>query len=361
MSAIAVVGASGFVGQALCGTLRERGAEVIAITNDHNGFIASRKGCKAMTWDEAGSRGPFEVVINLAFSNRGPSFEQRRNTVGLIDRLRSLTARGGRLIHTSTLAVFGMSLDMPIHAGRVTMRRDHEYTENKILAECLIQDRFQSEKVEIVRLGNVWGPGSPHWAAGLAERLRLGLPTLAEDGVGYSNATDVRNVADYMTHLALGTGRPGVYYHHLAEFADTAWSMIIRRVAASLGYQVRMQAVGRSQSRSRFSTEIRDCLRCLNWMGMYRAIESKRMAGSYLRQALGVIPDSLVRRLKALRGGSGGPAYSSGEVDGFLGVTSCPQLFKGFWAPEWTPKIHLEQSIDDTISWLIAIGYGCHD
>ena len=63
--------------------------------------------------------GPIDMVVNLAYPTTGSptSFpEQNQDIFRTVDRLLN---DGGRVIHVSTQAVFGLAVDWPIQLGPV--------------------------------------------------------------------------------------------------------------------------------------------------------------------------------------------------------------------------------------------------
>src|SRR6185503_20239153 len=110
----------------------------------------------------------------------------------IIHTIRRLATDSCRVIHTSTLAVFGYGLERPIVAGPVERRADYVYVEGKIDFECRLRKWWGHRDLQIVRLGNVWGPASPFWTAALADRIVLGEPVGVAGEDGYCNVTDVR-------------------------------------------------------------------------------------------------------------------------------------------------------------------------
>src|SRR6266566_6309529 len=137
MARIAVIGGAGYVGLTLCAELRLRGHDVTAVTRPNGRLLLERTGVRVASSDELERVGPVDVVVNLAYPNRGSIYEYPLRNRELLAMIRRL-ADGARVVHISTQAVFGFALEYPIVAGPVPERRDYLYIESKIQLERLL-------------------------------------------------------------------------------------------------------------------------------------------------------------------------------------------------------------------------------
>ena len=230
---VAVVGASGYVGSRLLTHLHELGRPVVAVTRRPP---PSPLPVPTHAADELDSLpenlGP---VVNLAHPRSVPPRQWPAANDALGDLLVRMTARSGRLIHVSTLSVFGDQLEYPVKLGPVPLRDALPYVKLKLALEARLLDELPGARVDVVRLGNIWGPDSPVWTQELARRLRSGRPVGLDDQDGYGNVTDIANTVDYLAHLIDREGAVGPGFHHLAELGGHRWSRFVEHLAQSLG------------------------------------------------------------------------------------------------------------------------------
>lgn len=155
---VLVTGATGFIGRALVGRLRERGGQVLAFSSS-DGDIADASIFRKLN-DCALSH-----VIHLAGTSyvpeswRAPASFIRTNVQGTANVLELCRARKVGLTHLSAY-VFGVPERLPV-AEDAPRRPNNPYAMSKYLAEELC--RFFSEAygvpVTVLRPFNVYGPG----------------------------------------------------------------------------------------------------------------------------------------------------------------------------------------------------------
>lgn len=158
MKRIAVIGAAGYVGLELMRQLRASDFEVSAIARENGAFLLRDSGARLVLPKDLASLGAVDVVVNLAYPTGDPLQFTRHNSE-IFGHVKALMGSSSRLIHVSTQAVFGLALDRPVVVGPVARVRDYPYVEAKIELENRLIAQFPAQSVQIVRLGNVWGPG----------------------------------------------------------------------------------------------------------------------------------------------------------------------------------------------------------
>jgi nucleoside-diphosphate-sugar epimerase len=236
---VAVVGAAGFVGRALLQQFEQIDLKSTAVVRGHPELSIDGDFHVAVSHPNPFTDGGFDVVVNLAYPTSGKPYEHPDHNAAISRTVEGLIKHGGRLIQVSTLAVFGMALERSVSSGPVSEVRDSPYVESKITAERLfieLQARL-GLSLDIVRLGNVWGYASGTWAVPVVQRLLTGRPVGIVGSAGYSNTTDVENVASYLgflTQKAELEQEIGVRYHHLAEFSYVRWNEWIAPLAEAL-------------------------------------------------------------------------------------------------------------------------------
>lgn len=351
---VAVLGAAGFVGKALLRSLEEMGQRVTAVV----------RGVPEMAADGAFHRvalasddiGKFDVVINLAYPTSGHVSTHLAATEAIVDRTLRLLKVGGHVIHVSTLAVFGSALERDVHPGAAPYVRDTAYVEAKLAAERLLLGSHKRGEfsLDIVRLGNVVGPASPAWATGTVQRLITGRPVAVSGAPGWSNSTDVLNAASYLAFLSANATRPDdPRFHHVAEFYDIPWSVIIEPLANELGVDVQSASPDSIGAPDGLWRELGSALSGSAPRSLYRTLSSERVAGSWLRSALRRLPPSAFERLKGpTRLGAASTPQAPGEDQPFLSVMAGYRQFPLTVLDGWSPPISLDESIDATLVWL---------
>ncbi|HZS30080.1 MAG TPA: NAD-dependent epimerase/dehydratase family protein [Gaiellaceae bacterium] len=350
---VAVVGAGGFVGQAVLNLLQEQGVHAVAVVRG-DPAIADRSGFHRVVPTLGALAGAqVDALLNLAYPTRGEAETHRSQTEQLFADIGRAVVPGGRVIHASTLAVFGLALDRVVDVGPVRRQRDVPYVEAKIAAEHAAA-RIQSRgglSLDIVRLGNVTGRSSPIWAQQFVHRLLTGRPVGVRGVTGVSNATDVANAASYLTWLLLGSPQTGIRYHHLAEFSAAPWSSWIDPMASVLGVEPVLAERGGPQPLS-----VRDELsRAFAGFGprrVYRTLRRERVMGSWMRSLRAHTPYRLVPRSASADMVFAPPvSYARGEQD-FLATMAAQQEFRSVTDPRWTPSIDLPESVNRLVEWL---------
>jgi nucleoside-diphosphate-sugar epimerase len=293
-------------------------------------------------------------VVNLAYPTSGPATEHQAQTEALFRTIGALIRDGGHLIHVSTLAVFGSALDRRVDVGPVQPSRDVPYVEAKIAAEKHATKLHGARElsVDIVRLGNVVGPASATWAVPFVHRLISGRPIGVAGVPGFSNSTDVANVASYLQLLLqVGGGEPGVRYHHVAEFSRAPWSDWIAPLAAAMRVDP-VYAERRAVQTRTARDELLVALRPFKPRYVYRTLSRERVLGSWMRTLKRRV---LARAFPPRKHGDAifaqQPTLDRAE-ETFLAIMSARQEFECVVRPEWTPAVTKQQSIDRVLLWL---------
>jgi nucleoside-diphosphate-sugar epimerase len=348
----AVVGAAGFVGRELLSQLEAQGIQVTAVVRGLRELSVDGQFHHAHSPADLAGR-TFEIVINLAYPTSGLPFEQPGLNAEIMKTVKGLVRPGGRLIQVSTASVFGMTLDRPIRVGPAPSLRDMPYVESKIAAEHEFE-RDQATRgfsLDIVRLGNVWGAASGAWAMPLVHRLVTGRAAGVAGVPGYSNATDVVNVASYLVFLLHAVATPSVRYHHLGEFSAVPWKEWLEPIAASLEVEPVWADASVIDGPGTPRRELIAALSGLGPRSLYRELASERAVGSWTRAAIRRLPANARARLR-----SDLVCASEPEVDRLeqiiLTILAGRQRFESYLAPGWTPAITKEQSLERVLSWL---------
>jgi nucleoside-diphosphate-sugar epimerase len=220
---IMVTGASGFIGQTLCGKLKERGHELSALVRRAGSEPPGTRGVIADLTDEGGLNGALaeeepECVVHLAAeiaSQRSERKVREVNVEGTARLLEGCRALGGadpgagpRIVFASTVvtgdahgALLTEETPLPVETA---------YGRSKQEGERLVME--SGLPAVVVRPSHVYGPGG-WYAHELVARLRQ-PGRLAVIGNG-RNLWDVVHVDDVASALVLAVeqARTGEIYH----------------------------------------------------------------------------------------------------------------------------------------------------
>jgi len=352
---IAVIGAAGYVGRLLCSRLRDDGADVVGVIRPTSGFLLDQIGVRWLDASDPRADGRFDVVVNLAYPSGPFVYGYPDQNRGLLTQIEALAKPTGHVVHTSTQAVFGMAMEYPQITAPVSPRRDLLYVESKLELENLLIAHPPAARLDIVRLGNVWGPGSAAWTGELAQRLLFGRPVYPATADGFSNVTDVANLTSYISYLALeDQGESGVRFHHLAELGGLPWAYWIDRMAAHL--EVTAAPPAGAAYPLTPSSELRSIMRSHGPRAVARQLNDGRFTSSVVRSVVRVLPERAGSKLRNRVGGAGQPAQAI-EEDLFLTVVGSGIRFEPHVSPGWTPPVTEEGSWLAVAAWLDEVGY----
>ena len=358
---VVVFGASSYVGSGVVPRLLADGFDVVAVAHRPTAVRVllppASPQFSVLTARELGSLPADIDIVNLArVRDLLPDSIYRENR--RLARSVEEAARGRcrRLIHTSTMAVFGGRLS-DAAPRKLRWRPIGPYEESKLLAERAMERIAAEQQCElaILRLGNVIGPGSPLWVADLAQRIMEREPLLFDGSSGYSNTTHVANTSDYISHLLAGDDLrtlPHAPYHHLAEFSARRWSELLTAMCGAVGNDLITATVPAATTTQ--GEQGKMLLR-----RVYR-----RLLGGYMRAGFGLIPDRPVFERLLARGRStltprapepGGERPSADFA--LLRLLSTQEQFDTATVPRWKPPIDFDQACDQIADWLRTSGY----
>jgi nucleoside-diphosphate-sugar epimerase len=350
---VAVVGAAGYLGRVLLEALESRGHRTVAITRRSSALL-KHEGREVLAASELRDTGPLNAVVNLAYPTSGSYVTYSRQNRELVQIVGMLAARRADVVHVSTLAVFGPELAGSEELGPVKRRFAAPYVESKIEMEMLLQRADFGKRLHVVRLGNIWGPGSPNWTAALAERLLFGEPVAIAGRDGYSNVTDVANAASYLIHLLEQRWAPGpVLFHHLAEHGSVRWSHWRDRMASLLGVApVLLDPERGAAPIDRVARLSAGNVRSLRRLLLH--VYHDPFAGAIVRRVLSRLPERWTWMLRRAR--PPGIFLGSG-TNGFLDAMSCAHRFRSQTVSGWDPAVDLEASWRRVEAWVREVGY----
>ncbi|PYV09860.1 MAG: hypothetical protein DMG23_09540 [Acidobacteria bacterium] len=207
---VLVTGATGFIGsRVVARLLREKGAAVRALARDPARAQGLAKlGAEVVIGDLADFASlqravrDCSAVIHAAAQVSSVSsrdaFEQS-NVRGTENIMRAAeAARVSRLIHLSSIAVFGLAALGEVTDESPRCPSDDPYCDTKLEAEeaALRAQRERRSPIVILRPSAVYGPGSTHWTVVPIKRIKKGKMFLFDGGSGFLNYVYIDNLVD---------------------------------------------------------------------------------------------------------------------------------------------------------------------
>lgn len=227
---ILVTGGGGFLGQALCRGLVERGHQVLSFNRGHYPALQAL-GVGQIRGDLADANavrhaaGGVEAIFhNAAKAGAWGSYDSyhRANVAGTENVLAACRAQGiGRLVYTSTPSVTHRATH-PVEGGSaadVPYGEDFQapYAATKAIAEKAVLAANDARLATIaLRPRLIWGPGDNQLLPRIVERAKAGRLRIVGDGLNKVDTTYIDNAAqahfDAFEHLAVGAACAGKAY-----------------------------------------------------------------------------------------------------------------------------------------------------
>lgn len=227
---ILVTGGGGFLGQALCRGLLERGHQVISFNRGHYPVLA-KLGVGQVQGDLSDGHalthaadGVGAIFHNAAKAGAWGSYQSYHsaNVIGTRNVLDACRRHGiAKLVYTSTPSVTHRATH-PVEGGTADTVPYGEnfqaaYATTKAIAEKAVLAANDSSLATIaLRPRLIWGPGDPQILPRLVERARQGRLRIVGDGRNLVDTTYIDNAAqahfDAFEHLAVGAACAGRAY-----------------------------------------------------------------------------------------------------------------------------------------------------
>jgi nucleoside-diphosphate-sugar epimerase len=264
-----------------------------------------------------------------------------------------------RLVHVSTQAVFGYEFDEPPRPVRAVRRAGDAYVESKVHAELLLEE-LQSDaqyRLDIVRLGNIVGEGSPGWTANLAQRLLDGRPVGVDGRDGYSNAAFAPNIASYLGHLvdAPDSSRQDFgRYHHFADMSALRWSALIARYADAVGVEPMLAAPIAPPSRTTLRTAIARMLGTIH-KGPVGRVARRSLARVAVIDA--AVETAIFETKTALGAELAADPFEAPQDRDLLAILSSQHEFRSHVEPDWMRPVADDEALDRIARWLVEAGF----
>ena len=238
---VAVTGAAGFIGAAVCRSLAAAEAEVTGIDSDPGAAQRIRDSGAAAVAGDVTDPGAMraalakaELLVHTAaiVSDAGRMEDHVRVNVGgtanVIDAARAAGVE--RTVHISSVVVYGYEDPSVQDEGAHLRTCGVPYIDTKSASDRIARRRG----AVVIRPGDVYGPGSIPWSVRplqLAKAGRLGVPGRGE---GLMLAVYIDDLVDSIL-LALGRGAPGEAYTAWKDDETVTFEDFFNRIAAIAG------------------------------------------------------------------------------------------------------------------------------
>lgn len=361
---VVLFGATSYLGQYVLDDLLARGYRVLAVTR--NPAVSEillypwKDRITVIAPDQLSAAGEAAAVLNLAYIKAEKPHRLIRQNAFLMQRVHDAAVRLGaaRLVHVSTQAVFGYEFDEPPRPVRAVRRAGDSYVESKVHAELLLEE-LQSRarhRLDIVRLGNIVGEGSPGWTANMAQRLIDGRPVGIDGRDGYSNAAFAPNIASYLGHLVdspVSAGQTIGRYHHFADLSALRWSAIIARFAEAIGVEPVLAAPLAAPTRATLRPAIAGTLRVL-YGGPIGRITRRSLARV---EADDAIDAAIFATKTALGAGLAVDPFEVPQDRDLLAILSSEHEFRSHVVSDWTRPVADDEALDRMARWVVEAGF----
>lgn len=359
MKKVLIIGGAGYVGKFVVELFSKASNFSVHVLCHGNGsFLLTNFNVQVLNSKNISNDNQYDIIINLAYPTGVTPLKYSIINNQIIQMIKQNLRPTGKIIHASSLAVFGYPLDFPVKPDSVKKRFDLPYVMTKIEMENLLLKYFSKNELHIVRLGNVWGPASPFWTFALADKLFFGEPVLVKNKDGFSNLTDVVNVADYFFFLANKKYNKSINFHHLAEFSYMKWSEVVVSLEALLKENIVFIDTFDS-SNTNLRKEIFAIVKSMFVLPKKDFVLNTRFLSGFLWNFLSYLPVSLINLLKRfVKKKSKNVQDVSVNIDpNFFSIITCNKQFDRITDPEWTPPIDYNTSLKNVSLWLKRVGY----
>lgn len=242
-----VTGATGFLGGALALRLASDGASVRALARrpEKAAFLRDRENIELVQGDitdaarmrEAAEGCDYVFHVAVSYGNlaaqRATNVEGTRRVVQA-----AASAKVARLVHVSSIAVYGYRLSREIDEATPPVPSSDPYVITKREAEAVVRDVASHNQLaySIIRPGMIYGPRSPMWTGTLYKLARRRPTVWLGDGSGSTFPIHVDDVVDMMVTLATHPEAVGEAFNCVPDPAPT-WREFLGAYSRLAGHQ----------------------------------------------------------------------------------------------------------------------------
>jgi nucleoside-diphosphate-sugar epimerase len=227
---VVVLGATGYLGRVVVNALRSAGRTVVMVARRPPSFVPP--GVAFIACDAGDARqlaeavGQAAALVNAICGTPSAMVRCARNLAAL-----AAQGAGARMVHVSSLAVFGQASGIFDETTAPVPARGHAYAAGKLACE----DILRGAGAVILRPGCIYGAEAPIWCERIGRLLLAGrLGSLGHAGWGWCNVVHVDDVARSVVRaLDVPAGDGGV--HHVLAPDRISWNDYFGRFATQLG------------------------------------------------------------------------------------------------------------------------------
>jgi nucleoside-diphosphate-sugar epimerase len=179
-----------------------------------------------------------DTVFHCAYGNTGSAELQRQvNVQGTQHILEAALQQGiRRVVHVSTVAVYGPGVDGDLDETAPRRHSGHVYADSKLDAETIaLQYARRGLPVCVVQPTVVYGPFAPVWTIEILRQLRTGRVILVDGGTGLANVVYVDDVVSALLRAAVTEAAVGETF--LISGEPVPWREFFGRYERMLGIQ----------------------------------------------------------------------------------------------------------------------------
>ena len=324
-----VTGATGFIGGRLVERLiLQHGVKVRALVRNLAGAGRLARFPLAVVHgdvtDPAGLKTAVQgcdLVFHCAYGTSGSQKHRAWvNTEGTRRLLAAARAAGvKRIVHLSTLMVYGQTADGDLDESAPRRRFGNPYSDSKLAAEKIALS--SGLPVAVLQPTAVYGPYGGVWTENVLRALKSGRQILVDGGAGLANAVYVDDLVSAMLLAAIEERAVGEAFLVSGEEPVT-WKELFGRFERMLGHERRTVEMTRDQALAYWRQSQRqrpralgEALRILKQeRGVRERIEHTREVLWLREMASSVLPERWQQKIKGQLAGGGPPAVADREL-----------------------------------------------
>ena len=377
-----ITGATGFIGGRLAERLVAEGVSVRALVRNYGSAVRLARLPVEIVKGDATDRAALQAaaagsdfVFHCAYGTSGSQRHRAWVNVEGTRRLLEAAAGARRIVHLSTLMVYGRTGDGDLDESAPRRRFGNSYSDSKLVAERLALEAARAGRagLAVLQPTAVYGPWGGVWTAGVLQALRRGRQILVDGGGGLANAVYVDDLVDAMVLAAVRDQSIGEAFL-ISDGAAVPWRTLYGHFERMLGggRTVAMSAEAarrhwRESQRQRPGL-LRELLAvAVKERGARERLQATR-EGQWARElASAVLPESTQRRIKARLGGLRAdptPAASADPDEAALPILPLRPEMVDFFQPKtrvviakaerllgWRPAYDLDAGMEVTAAW----------
>ena len=314
-----------------------------------------------------------DYIFHCAYGTSGSQKHRAWVNVEGTRRVLAAAATARRIVHLSTLMVYGRTGDGDLDETAPRRRFGNPYSDSKLAAEAMALDAARAGRaaVTVLQPTAVYGPWGGVWTSSVLQALRRGRQILVDGGEGFANAVYVDDLVDAMVQAAVRDQAVGEAFL-ISDGHAVPWRTLFGFFERMLGGE-RMVAMSAREAAMHWRSEqsrtprlgrelvaiaVRDRAARERLQATREGVWARELASRWL-------PESTQRRIKsglagAPAGGSGAPAPPPGELP-ILPLT--PEMID-FFRPQtrvviakaerlldWRPRYDLAAGMEITAAW----------